>query len=303
MSETVRREDPEALESFRELWQRAIEAGHLVEAEAIIQRALVWARGNGEARLVDSVVCALAAVAIHLGNGDGELPHLREILLRSDDPSNCLMAAYYLSIHYEFARNFKKSLFYARIASDRSQQLPGRADWIAYTHNQLGNALLGESFVDQACREYEQAVRLATDNGAWRARALNNLGYCQVLLQQFDAGYACLYESLRMLRRLSAERFQIMPRLDLCFAHLETGRYLHAHHQGAAALELAEKLGDVDAIKNALYLLGEASNLMGKTGAAKSYFTRLQRDYFPESPFLPGFLLAVDVRKMVNLHA
>jgi hypothetical protein len=29
----------------------------------------------------------------------------------------------------------------------------------------------------------------------------------------------------------------------------------------------------------------------------------LQRDFFPQESYLPAFLLAVDIRKLVNLHA
>jgi tetratricopeptide (TPR) repeat protein len=302
MTESLRSELPEPFEEFRELWQRSIELGRLEEGEEIIQRALVWAEEHGDERRIDSVVCALAAVAIHLGRGDAELPRLREILLRNGDAANCRLAAYNISIHYQFARNYKKSLFYARIACDRAEQL-GRADWIAFSRNQLGNALLGESFIDQACREYEAAVQLMPQAGVWRARILNNLGYCRVLQKRFPEGYACLYECLRLLRRFSAVRYQVLPRLDLCFAHLETGRYAHAERQGNAAFAMAQSMGDTDAMKNALYLLGETANLCGDTDKANGYFTRLQRDYFPESPYLPGFLLAVDVRKLVNLHA
>ncbi|MBV8200996.1 MAG: hypothetical protein JOZ15_10285 [Acidobacteria bacterium] len=302
MSEWIQGESPEVFEEFRERWQRSIEVGRLEEAEEIIQRALAWAHKDGDLRRIDNVVCALAAVAIHLGRGDGELPRLREILLRNADPANCRLAAYNISIYYQFTRNYKKSLFYARIACDRARQL-SRPDWLAFSRNQLGNALLGESFVDQACCEYEAAAELIPDAGVWRARILNNLGYCRVLQKRFAEGYACLYESLRLLRRFSAERYQVLPRLDLCFAHLETAHYEHARRQGVAAFELAEKMGDADAMKNALYLLGEAANLSGDTEKAGRYFGRLQRDYFPESPYLTGFLLAVDVRSLVNLHA
>ncbi len=293
---------PEVFEELRERWQGSIEIGRLEEAEEILHRALDWARQHGDERRIDSVVCVLAAVAINLGCGDAELPKLREILLRSTDPGNCRLAAYYISMHYQFARNFKKSLFYARIACERAEQLE-RADLIAFSRNQLGNALLGESFVDRACHEYETALGLVTEKSVWRARILNNLGYCRALQKRYTEGYTCLYESLRLLRRFSAERFQILPRLDLCFTHLETGRLEAAKRQGVAALSLAERIGDGDAVKNALYLLGETANLMGETEMASQYFTRLQRDYYPESPYLPGFLLAVDVRNLVNLHA
>src|SRR5260370_1152643 len=116
MSESSQGESPEVFEEFRERWQRSIEVGHLEEAEEIIQRALAWAREHGDPRRIDSVVCALAAVAIHLGRGDGELPRLREILVRNGDAGHCRLAAYNIAIYYEFARDYKKSLFYARIA-------------------------------------------------------------------------------------------------------------------------------------------------------------------------------------------
>jgi Tfp pilus assembly protein PilF len=136
-----------------------------------------------------------------------------------------------------------------------------------------------------------------------RARILDNLGYCSILQGRHRQGYTYLYQSLRLLRRFGAERYQISSRLDLCFAHLETGHYRHAWRHGVAALELAQRMGEPDSVKNALYLLGEVANLQGDLDLARSYFSRLQREFFPDASYLPGFLLAVDVRKLVNLHA
>lgn len=301
MIEITRAEGPAVLEELREQWQRLVEAGRLEEAEVVLQHALTCAQALGEQVHVDAMVCALSAVAINLGRGEGELGKLREVLMRSSDPANCRLAAYNLSVYYQFTRNYKKSVFYARIACDHARQVNRELN--GYTRNQLGNALLGESFVDAACQEYETALELVTGRGVWRARILNNLGYCRVLQKRIAEGYSCLYQSLRLLRSFAAERFQALPHLDLCFAHLETGRYAQAERQGAAALALAEKLGDSDLLKNALYLLGETANLRGDTERARGYFTRLQSDFFPEWPYLPGFLLAVDVRTLVNLHA
>lgn len=290
-------------ESLRDLWQREIEAGRLQEADGLIRQALAWAEEQGDPRLIDAAVCNLAAVGIHLGRGEAEISRLREILLRNSDPANCRLAAYNISIYYLFAKNYKKSLFYARIARDRSE-LIGRQDWLASSHNQLGNALLGESFVEDACREYEKALELMPDEvSVWRAGVLDNLGYCRILQERYREGYSLLYASLRMLRRLGSWRYEIMPRLDLCFAHLETGHYRHAWRHGLMALALAERADHKDAAKNALYLLGEAANLSGDVGMAHRYFGRLQREFFPDSSYLPGFLMAVDVRKLVNLHA
>lgn len=290
-------------ESLRDLWQREIEAGRLEEADGLIRRALAWAREQGDPRLIDAAVCNLAAVGIHLGHGEAEISRLREILLRNSDPANCRLAAYNISIYYLFAKNYKKSLFYARIARDRSE-LIGRQDWLASSHNQLGNALLGESFVEDACREYEKALDLMPGEiSVWRAGVLDNLGYCRILQERYREGYSLLYQSLRMLRHLGSWRYEIMPRLDLCFAHLETGHYRHAWRHGLMALALAERADHRDAAKNALYLLGEAANLSGDVNTAHRYFGRLQREFFPDSAYLPGFLMAVDVRKLVNLHA
>jgi tetratricopeptide (TPR) repeat protein len=297
------REAAQHFESLKDRWQRVIEAGQLEEAEEVIEEACQWARAHGDDRQVDSAVCALAAVAIQLGRGEKELPRLREILLRSSDTANCRLAAYHISVYYQYAKNYKRSLFYARIARDRSELLQ-RADWNASSRNQLGNALLGDSSVGEAAGEYELALALMPREAAiWRARILNNLGYCRALQGRFPEAYTLLYESLRILRRSGAQRYQITTRLDLCYTHLETGRYRLAARHGRIALALAERAGEVEGVKNALYLLGEAANLIGDLDTAYSYFTRLQGEFFPGVSSLPGFLLAVDVRKLVNLHA
>src|ERR1700730_3967709 len=223
--------------------------------------------------------------------------------MRSGTLENCRLAAYHISRFYEYSKNFKKSLFYARIARDRAELL-GVPEWLAVTHNLIGNALLGQSFVEEACLEYQRALSLMpVPLAASRAVSLQNLGYCRILQQRHDEGYALLYESARQLRRLGAEQYLTMINLDLCFAHLETGRLRHARRRGLAALRLAEKTAQTDAVKNALYLLGEAANLSGDAETAHSYFSRLQHDYFPDAGYLSGFLLAVDVRKLINLHA
>lgn len=290
-------------DELKERWQRAIEAGSLEEAEAIIATAGAWASEHGDERQIDSAVCARAAVAIQLGRGDGEIPRLREILLRSGDPANCRLAAYQISVHYQATKNYKKSAFYGRIALDRARQL-NRRDWLASCHNQLGNALLSESLIEDATREYETALDLiSAQPSLWRGWIVGNLGYCRILQSRYRDGYPLLYESLDLLRRHGAERYQVVARLDLCFAHLETGHFRHACRHGMAALALAERTGQVDAVKNALYLLGEAANLSGDPQVARDYFARLQQDFYPDATYLPGFLLAVDVRKLINLHA
>lgn len=294
---------PDMFEELRSRGEKAVHAGQLEKAEDCFSQALGWAREHGQPWQIDLGTCNRAAVTIELGRGESELPRLREILLRNANPQNCQLAAYNISRFYELTKNYKKSLFYARIALERAESLE-RRDWMASTHNRIGNVLLAESFVDEACQRYETALSLmAEGHSVWRARILDNLGYCRVLQRRHDEGYRLLYESLAILRRHGSERYQVSTLLDLCFAHLETGRYTYARRRGALALRLAEKTEQTDAVKNALYLLGEAANLSGDSEAAREYFTRLHQDFFPEASYLPGFLMTVDIRKLINLHA
>ncbi len=290
-------------EEIRARGQAAIDAGRLEEAVEILQTAVDLAVEQGDARLIDLTRCNRAAALVEFGRGEDELPPLREILVRNSDPVSCRIAAYTIARHYEIVKKYKKALFYARIAIDRSR-LMGRRDWIASSHNLIGNTLLAESFVAEACAEYEQSLALIVDEpGTTRAKIMSNLGYCRVLQGRYQEGYRLLYEGLRLLKRSSARRHEVATRLDLCFAHLETGRYRWARRHGLAALELAESIDDREAIKNALYLLGEVASLTGDLGGANRYFTRLQQQYFPGADYLPGFLLGMDVRRLVNLHA
>ena len=290
-------------EELKQRWHQAVEAGRLEEALEILDGALDRILEEPEPRLVDLVICDRAAVAIELGRGAAEIPRLREILVRNGDTANCRVAAYNIARFYELNKDYKKALFYARIARDRSELL-GRRDWLASSHNLIGNTLLAESFIDKAQAEYEEALRcMPTEASPAKARILDNLGYCCILQGRHQEGFSYLYQSLRILNRFGAERYQISTRLDLCFAHLEVGRYRDALHHGAAALALAEKMDEPQSIKNALYLLGEVAHLKGDMDTAHDHFARLQRTFFPEASYLPGFLLAVDVRKLVNLHA
>lgn len=290
-------------EELKSRGEKAVRAGQLEEAQDLFDQALTWAREQGEQPQVDLGICNRAAVVIEMGRGDGEVPHLREILVRNVDPFICQLAAYNISRHYELTKNYKKSLFYARIALERAGVL-GRRDWLASSHNLIGNTLLAESFIVEACREYEKALEYAPQEPtAARGQILDNLGYCRVLQGRHREGYRLLYESLRILKRCGAQRYEISVRLDLCFAHLETSRLRLSHRHGTAALALAEAMEDQASVKNALYLLGEVAHLSDDVEAARGYFGRLHRDFFPDAGYLPEFLLAVDIRKLVNLHA
>src|SRR5215203_2150111 len=204
---------------LRDSGEKAVRMGRLEDAESFFDQALTWAEEHGEPWQVDLGVCNRAAARIWLGRGESEIARLREILLHNTNPSNCQLAAYNISRFYELNKNFKKSLFYARIALERAETLE-RQDWMASSQNQIGNVLLAESFVDEACQRYETALSLMPeDNGVWRARIVDNLGYCRTLQRRYSEAYELLYESLRSLRRAGSERYLVSTLLDLSFAH------------------------------------------------------------------------------------
>lgn len=290
-------------ETLNQQGHAAAEAGRLDEAITLFDQLAAVAAESGEERLQDLAFCNRAALAVLLGRSDREVGRLREILMRNRDSVNARLAAYNLSRHFEVNKSFKKAMFYARIASQRSYEI-GRADWIASGHNQLGNILLAESFVDEAVAEYEKALAvMPQESKVWLALMFANLGYCRLLQHRRSEGFGLLFKSVRTLRAEGAERYLLSPLLDLCYAYLEIERYDRARRWGERALAIAERCGDVESIKNALYLLGEAANLSGYEVTARRYFGRLQSDYFPQADYLTPMLLAVNVRKLVNLHA
>jgi tetratricopeptide (TPR) repeat protein len=283
--------------------RRAAEAGDFEHALACFDRASDAACALGDGSRADLVLAKRASILIEEGRGLGEIPRLRELLVRNVDSAVCRFAAYNLARWYELQKEFAKALFYARVARDHAS-LAEVEEWRAASHNQVGNVLLAQSKVAEASAEYEQALTLmpAAPTPA-RARVLDNLGYCRVLAGRLRDGFSLLYSSLRILRRAGAERYTISTLLDLSYAHLEARRYSEARRYGQAALDLARRHADDEAVKNAYFLLGEAASLSSQPDVAQDYFTRLQREFFPTQSYLPGFLLAVDVRKLVNLHA
>lgn len=298
------------MERFEELSsaaQSALDRGDLERSLELYRDAEACARDSGDARLVDRARCNLFGVRLSLADEDPATPQafaaLREILLRNQDDTNCFLAAYNLSRAYELQREYRKGLFYGRIARDRSAEL-GRNDWLASSLNQIGNSLLAQSFFAEACDEYERALELLPDERTVRrALILTNLGYAWVVRGEVRRGLRRIVRCRRDLTALGAHRAALFAELDLCYAHTELGRYRHALRHGARALALAEENGDDQGRKNALMLLGEAANLVGDSETARGFFSRLQSGFFPNDAYIPDFLLAVSVRNVVNLRA
>lgn len=294
-------------DALQERGQSSFERGSIPEGFALLREAHAYASSLGDRRRADLAFCNLCSAAVGFAGQESlapeEMARLREILMRNEDGINCRLAAYVLSRAYELRKEARKGLFYARLSLDRAQILE-RPDWIASSHNQIGNLLIVQSFFDEAAGHYEQALKLHPEQALERRALIEiNLAYADLMRGNRRRALSSLYQCLRLARRLGAAREARHAHLDLCFAHLEMGRYRDAVRHGSKGLALAEQLGDIDGLKNALYLLGEASHLMGDSATARLYFARLQAEFYPTSNGITDFLLAVDVRKIINLRA
>ncbi len=287
----------------RALAEAALEAGRLQDALAHCSAALAAARRHGPPDLVDFALCAEAALAIELGDVDGPIPSLREILLRNGSAESCSIAARAIARAYELRKDYRKSLFYAQIARDRAQQA-GSTERLAAATNQIGNAQLGQSLFEQAADSYHRALAsIPPGRTEWRLICSANLAYCALLKGRVRDGVRSLYAVLREARRSALPRLEMMARVDLCYAFLELERYGVAERYGKRGLALAEWVGEVDWVKNALYLLGQVAVLRGDEARARELFGDLQRRFYPTQGFLCDFLMTVDVRPLINLRA
>jgi tetratricopeptide (TPR) repeat protein len=292
-----------AYEQARTRGLRSLEAGRLEEAQGHFGTALTLAQASGDPLLIDRATCNEAAVAISRGEVERPLPALRSILMRNLCEENCALAAYNIARAYELRKEPKKSLFYARMARDRAVGLehPQR---LAAASNQIGNALLADSFFEEAATSYREALgAVPPELDEWQMMCLGNLGYCEVVLGDLQQGVTHLYQVLRVALRRRSPRLELMARRDLAYAHLELGRSRSAARHVTRARQLAEEIGEPHEVKNALYLLGQVAVLAGDRAAAREHFIELQQRFYPAQPQLPDLLLGVDVRRLINLRA
>jgi len=298
----------ESRDYFEDLRQRARAAGLRGDFDEVLElcdAALTWARRHGDESDADLVGCYRSAVMIHRGHGEEAIRDLQRILMKSRDPVCRHLAAYNISIFYEFREDFEKSRRYVRLALEQAEQT-GSDPFLAACFNQNGNLLIRNSKFENAIAEYETAYRLFTDEQIFeRLTLLLNMGYCHLATGHLAEGFGQLFTVRRTFIRLHVDQGPVLGRLRLCFCfgYLEIGRHTPAKLHGEAGLKIAEACGERDLIKKALYLLGEAEKLAGDEIAAYSHFARLQEEFYPDNVYLPELLVNHETKQLVNLWA
>lgn len=292
-------------EDLRNRSRQLAEARLWEEALKTANEAVVVAQQIGAPEIEALAICNRAGIAFEaLTSVDGYVVDLRSILMRNFSAETSLIAAYNLSRAYEIKKEPKKALFYARIARDRAV-MAKRADYLAYSHNRIGNSLLSDSYFEEAGREYQLALELLpTEPSIPRVMATTNRAYSLLALgRSTQRALGWLYGGLRWLLRSGNESATAWPHLILSFGHLELGRLRYAWHHGRKALAVAERGGEADAIKMALFLLAEVEKEAGDSEAAWYYIERLQRDFFPGQKSQAELLSMVGIKNVVNLRA
>jgi tetratricopeptide (TPR) repeat protein len=279
----------------------AAERGDLASSAERWREAAAAAQAHGCRDLADQAVASRWAALIELGEGSGAPAELRRILMAAHDPLSRFLAAYTLARVLELQRDWKKALFYARIAAQNAPALtPVRQ---SASQNLMGNLLLAESRVEEALACYGSAFALMPESDAlWRARILDNLGYCRALQGAHQDALRLLWESLRIYRGLAVPRYEITCRLALAYTHLQTDRWWLAERHARIAVEHATAVGDLSALRNALYLQGAAAQLAGDLDRARASFRELDRLYGAGSE-LAELMVHLDLRQLVNLRA
>lgn len=288
--------------TLRDNIRAANERGQFEEAIALCDQAVRWAEGRGIDADRDLAHCNRASILVNLGRGQEVASNLRRILLGSVDARNCFLASYNLSRFHDSEREAKRALFYARQSLEYAKRSQNK-EFLAGSYNQVGVLQVAESYFAEACESYEAALELAVEDNVTRATMLANLGYCRVVVGNHREGFRRLFASLRLIRLRGLWSWAMLPHLALSYAYLEIGKLRPAHRHAAAALPLAEEAEHRESIKNSLYLLGEATKLLGDELAAYEHYQRLQREFYPDKHFIPDFLMVTDCRKLVNLMA
>lgn len=280
----------------------AVGAGTLEAAESLSAEALALAKREASAATVERFECNRANILALIGRGAEAVLAMRKLLMSSQHVDNRFLASYAIAQHHFVRLENERSMFYAKQALRYAEE-QASAEHLAWCNNLIGTLQLRESYFQEACVNFEEALKFYPA-GYERAGILANLGYCLAVNGRITLAFRHMVASLRMMNRLKLGAWRRFPHLTLSYAYLEIGRYQRSIEHATKALEISAACPGADEQwKNSLYLLGEAKKISGRDTEAYEHFTLLQKQFYPEQPFIVDVLMATDVRKMINLMA
>lgn len=284
------------IEELRQAGLARIRANRIEESLGFFDEAL--ALGPDE-ELAELLTINKAGAMISLEKDSPEVQRLPQIIMRRRNQRHLYLAAYNLQHKYQIEKDFKRASFYARVALDAAEQ-SGDAGWKTQVLIALGNLSVYDSRVGEAIARYSEALALlpeSPEHGFRRSFAQQNLGYCLLVEGRIQEGIDLIHSAIALMKECGADGYVAESYIDLCFGYLEQGNLEAARYFGQEGLDLATETRQV---RNARYLLGEVAYKMGDVAAAEVHFGELAA-FYPDFPHLTDFLLAIDLRSMVNL--
>ena len=297
-------------ERFDELQRQAEHAfagGDLENSLELFEAAESLARTHGEVDLADRAFCNRCAVLIELEAGQGQIPELKRILLRSQDSKTRYLAAYYTAEALRGDDQFDRALTYARRATELADELdegPARAA----SANLVG-------LIAMRCCEFSEAEQAFADayknyDGAggyheiMAAQVQDNLGYVQMCCGRLQEGLRLCEAARLAFDNLGARHYVYETLQDLCYGYILDDQLERAERCGDEAFQLALEFGDELIAKNCLFLLSEIAVRRGDTFRARRFLRELISHY-PDvgvSDEIVEVFLATDLTTVVNLR-
>jgi len=285
-------------EQLRQLALSRARSEQYDEALALYDEALALVTDNDEARELIAINKADAMIAS--SRSGPEVQALPSILMRRRNPHHTFLAAYALMFLHRIENNIRRAIVFGETAL-RTAREANEQWWIFAAVNDLGICYETDSQFAKAIECHEQALELAAQltNASERTLSesitLGNLGYNKLLIGQSAEGVELIHRALQSLESPSSICDSY---IDLCYGYLSLKEYERARHYGEIGLGLASEPRQV---RNAHYLLGEASYEAGDIERAEYHFDELTK-FYPQFRNLKKLLFAIDLRSMVNLR-
>lgn len=249
-----------------------------------------------ETRELISINKAHALIAT--GREGSEVTALPAILMRRRTPHNSFLAAYALVLKHRLNEDLQRAAFYGQLAAEIGRE-NDEPSWLIPALNELGIIYETDSHFEKAIACFEEALELletVADDGERsfvRTAILQNLGYNKLLVGETQCGLDMIHS---VIDRVQVPSTLADSYIDLCYGYLDLEKWDEARKYGEVGLELAV---DPRQVRNAHYLLGEASYKAGDIPAAEYHFGELAK-FYPEFHNLSNLLFAIDLRRVVN---
>ncbi len=285
-----------AVEELRQKGLSCLRANAVEEALSHFNQALNEATDPETIELL-KINKSRALIAMTMSGPEVQL--LPQIIMRRGNLRHVYLAAYNLQYKFRLENELTRARMYGRIALEAADEA-GELDWKHPVLLELGNICLLDSHNAEAVKFYEDVLALLGEvpqHRLSRAFAYQNLGYCLLVENRTDEGLRLIHDAISLMEQAGAEGFLAESYIDLCLGYLDKEQLDFAGHYGEIGLSMATEDRQ---IRNAHYLLGEVAYKSGDQATAERHFSHLA-SYYPDFPHLKDFLLAIDLRGMVNL--